>query len=153
MINDDDLVGLAEDCINICEVLKIGVEGKDVGDLSNLVNKAIGDLEGCPCYPPRLSIDQNNGELLVLRTALNGQSRHTSRDLQPLGYFMPSLIRRRSNCGGRRSIRSWACSTYIAVATICCFRCHSRHLGFLGLRFKHQTYEDRAAIVRSENQF
>jgi len=47
VINDDDLVGLAEDCISICEVLKVGVEGKDLSGLSNLVKKAVADLEGC----------------------------------------------------------------------------------------------------------
>ena len=47
MINDDDLVGLAEDCISICEVLRIGIEGKNINDLSNLVKKAIADLERC----------------------------------------------------------------------------------------------------------
>ena len=45
MINDDGLVWLAEDCINICEVLRIGIEGKDVSELSKLAQKAIADLE------------------------------------------------------------------------------------------------------------
>ena len=47
MVNDDDLVGLAEDCIKICEVLRLGTEGKNVDDLSNLVQAAIADLEEC----------------------------------------------------------------------------------------------------------
>ena len=47
MINDDGLVGLAEDCINICEVLRIGIEGKNINELSKLVQKAIADLEKC----------------------------------------------------------------------------------------------------------
>ena len=47
MVNDGDLVGLAEDCIEICEVLKLGIEGKNADDLSNLVQTAIADLEGC----------------------------------------------------------------------------------------------------------
>ena len=48
VINDDDIVGRAEDCVDICEVHKIGVEGKDLSDLmSNSVRKAIADLEGC----------------------------------------------------------------------------------------------------------
>ena len=37
MINDDDFVGLAEDCINICDVLWAGVERKNIDDLSNSV--------------------------------------------------------------------------------------------------------------------
>jgi len=48
MIDDDDFVGLAEDCIKICEVqLRPGIEGKNVDDLSNSVHAAIADLEGC----------------------------------------------------------------------------------------------------------
>ena len=44
MVNDDDLVRLAEDCIKICEVLRTGVEGKNVEDLSQPVKTAIADL-------------------------------------------------------------------------------------------------------------
>jgi len=31
-IDDDDLVGLAEDCINISKTLKIGVDGKGISE-------------------------------------------------------------------------------------------------------------------------
>ena len=59
MINDDDLVSLAEDCIDICEVLRIGIEGKNVDDLSNSVQKAIADLEAyVQSIHPRLSAGQ-----------------------------------------------------------------------------------------------
>jgi len=62
MINDDDLVGLAEDCISICEVLRIGIEGKNIDDLSNLVKKAIRNLEGCAhSIGSRLPVNSNNG--------------------------------------------------------------------------------------------
>ena len=47
MINDHDFVGLAEDCIKICEVLKLGIEGKTVDEMSNSVQTAITDLVGC----------------------------------------------------------------------------------------------------------
>lgn len=46
MINDDDFVGLAEDCINICDVLWAGVERKNIDDLSNSVKEAIVNLGG-----------------------------------------------------------------------------------------------------------
>ena len=47
MINDDDFVGLAEDCINICDVLWAGVERKNIDDLSNSVKEAIVNLGEC----------------------------------------------------------------------------------------------------------
>ena len=47
MINDGDFVELAQDCINICEVLRVGIEGKNIDELSNSVKRAIEDLKGC----------------------------------------------------------------------------------------------------------
>ena len=111
MINDDDLVKLAEDCIKICEVLRVGIKikGKNADDLSNLVRTAITDLEEC-AHLPYSSVGRNNGVFPGQRTTLNGWSRNTPKEIRSLGCFIPSTIRRRSKGGGRRYIRFLVCS-------------------------------------------
>jgi len=112
MVNDDDLVALAEDCVSICEVLRIGIEGKNLDDLSNLVKKAIVDLEECArSINSHFSASRNNGVFLARRTTSNGRSRPTPKETRSLGRFMPSMTRRKSKGGGRRSVRFWAYST------------------------------------------
>ena len=45
MINEEDFVQLSADCIHVCDVLRIGIEGRDIGHLSESAKKAIFDLE------------------------------------------------------------------------------------------------------------
>jgi len=47
MIDDKDSVQLSEYCLNVCDVLKTVVQGKDMESLNESVRAALGDLEKC----------------------------------------------------------------------------------------------------------
>lgn len=44
MINEQDFVGLAKDCSNLCGLLVEGTRGRNLNGLSPPVRKAIDDL-------------------------------------------------------------------------------------------------------------
>ena len=47
MIDDKDSLQLSGYCFNVCEMLEMAIQGKDVGDLDESVRKGLDDLERC----------------------------------------------------------------------------------------------------------
>ena len=94
MINDDDLVGLAKSCVEICEVLRLGVEGKDIDDLSDPVQKAIADLKKFAHPSDTHSSARQIMVFLAQRTKLKKRSKHTPKGIRLFGGLAPSMIKR-----------------------------------------------------------
>jgi len=47
MIDNRDSVQLSEYCFNVCEAVKVALEGKNADDLSESIEVALADLERC----------------------------------------------------------------------------------------------------------
>ena len=153
MINDDDLVGLAKSCVEICEVLRVGVEGKDIDDLSDPVQKAIADLKKC-AHPndTHSSARRNNGIFSTTNEIEEKVKEHAERH---------SIIRGARARYDKEMIQGWKLEIHTILGVFHVGRSYCMlfswspdfHPGFLGLRHKQQARDDGTAVGQSDKEF
>ena len=116
MTNEADYVELGLACADICTALGRGMDGKKMGDLSQSVSDAIGQLTTC-VEPAMYRWNSPLTVLLIAEPWRRSKRRSSSgaAGIQSPDFFTQNRTRKQSPPGGQTSTGSFMSSTYVQL--------------------------------------